>query len=114
MNGEKQIGRTKAFFSRGGGGILAVAVIILIFLLCATWLKSLIFGILLACLLLPLEHFYEDHVFMKRERKGLIRRVRERFSGKKLSDAEEKKLLRQQKIFKASLSSFRLSRSLSE
>lgn len=106
MNGENRSERKKAFFSRGGAGILAVAVIILIFLLCATWLKSLIFGILLACLLLPLEHFFEDRVFRREERKGLFRRVRERFSAKKLSEAEERKLLRQQKIFKASLSAF--------
>ncbi|MBO4646566.1 MAG: AI-2E family transporter [Lentisphaeria bacterium] len=40
-------------------GILVALVVILLFILAATFLKSLIFGIILACFFLPLEKFYE-------------------------------------------------------
>ena len=105
MDTEKQTEKISNFLSRGGAGVLAAVVIILVFLLCATWLKSLVFGILIASLLLPLEHFCEDFIFVKPERIGLIHRIRDRFSGKTRTPEEEKKLLRQQKIFKASLTS---------
>ena len=40
-------------------GILVALAVIAIFILAATFLKSLIFGIILACFFLPLEKFYE-------------------------------------------------------
>ena len=43
-------------------GILAALVIIAIFFLTAKYLQSVIFGLLLACLLLPLEKFYESRI----------------------------------------------------
>ena len=46
-----------------GAGILVALAIILIFILAATFLKSLFFGIILACFLLPLEKFFENKFF---------------------------------------------------
>ena len=40
-------------------GILVALVVIILFILAATFLKSLIFGLILACFFLPLEKFYE-------------------------------------------------------
>ncbi|MBQ4328633.1 MAG: AI-2E family transporter [Lentisphaeria bacterium] len=40
-------------------GIIAALVIIAVFMLTAKYLQSVIFGLLLACILLPLEHFFE-------------------------------------------------------
>ena len=98
--------KKKHFFSRflqhGGAGVLAAIVIILIFLLCATWLKSLVYGILLTFILLPLERFYQNNVFRKEE-KGWIARLKDRFSKKKLSEEQEKKILREKRVFKSSL-----------
>ena len=78
------------FLYHGGTGVLASVLIILIFLLCATWLKSLVFGVLLACILLPLERFYEEKVFGRRT----------------CSPEEQKKKERQKKVFKASFAAF--------
>ena len=44
-------------------GILVALAVILIFILVATFLKSLIFGIILAFFFLPLEKFFENHFF---------------------------------------------------
>ena len=46
-----------------GAGILVALAIILIFILAATFLRSLFFGIILACFLLPLEKFFENQFF---------------------------------------------------
>lgn len=46
-----------------GAGILVALAIILIFILAATFLRSLVFGIILACFLLPLEKFFENKFF---------------------------------------------------
>jgi predicted PurR-regulated permease PerM len=43
-------------------GLIAALVIILIFFLTAKFLQSVIFGLLLACILLPLEKFYEKRL----------------------------------------------------
>lgn len=90
------------FLQRGGAGILASAVIILAFLVCATWLRSLVFGLTLTVVLLPLERFFQDHVFRKEEKNWLARQ-KEKFAKKHLSEEEEKKLLKQRRVFKSSL-----------
>jgi len=50
---------TSLLRSGTAAGILVALVVIAIFILAATFLKSLIFGIILACFFLPLEKFYE-------------------------------------------------------
>ena len=42
-----------------GAGILVALAVIAIFILAATFLKSLVFGVILACFFLPLEKFFE-------------------------------------------------------
>ena len=101
--------RSRKYFSdfihQGGGGIVASVVIILIFLLCATWLKSLFFGIVLACILLPLERFFYDNIFAKVCRKNIrIKPGKRRFSRKSAPGETEKKSV-QMKIFHSSLAS---------
>ena len=90
------------FMKHGGAGVVAAAVIILIFLICATWLKSLVYGILLALVLLPLERFFQEKIF-RNEKKGWFSRFRDRIRKKNLSPEEEQKLLKQKCIFKSSL-----------
>ena len=51
-----------------GAGILAALVVILVFIVTATLLRSVIFGLILAYLLLPLEKFFERR---QREKRGL-------------------------------------------
>ena len=51
-----------------GHGVLAVLIIIAVFVLAAKFLQSVIFGLILACLRLPLENFFERHL---REKRGL-------------------------------------------
>lgn len=92
----------RKFMKRGGAGVLAAVLIILIFLICATWLRSLVFGVLLACVLLPVERFYLDKVFCHNEKKGWFLRFKERFSKKELTPEEQEKQLKQQRVFKAS------------
>ena len=65
------------FLHHGGAGVLASLGIILIFLICATWLKSLIFGLLLAIVLLPLERFFQEKIF-RSEKKGFFTRLKEK------------------------------------
>ena len=48
-----------------GAGILVALAVILIFILAATFLKSLFFGIILACFILPLEKFFENKFFQR-------------------------------------------------
>ena len=50
-------------------GVLAVLLIIAVFILTAKWLQSVVFGLLLACILLPLEKFFEKKI---EQRKGII------------------------------------------
>ncbi len=54
---------------RSGAGVLAVLVIIGVFILTATLLKSVIFGLIGAYILLPLEQFFERKL---RSRRGII------------------------------------------
>ena len=90
------------FLHHGGAGIIASVMIILIFLMCATWLRSLVYGMVLAVILLPLERFFHDKVF-RTEKKGWFTCLKEKFSHKHSPEEEEKKLLKQQRIFKSSL-----------
>ncbi len=53
---------------RSGTGVLIVLGIVAIFLLLATWLRPVAFGLILAYLLLPLEKFFERRI---REKRGL-------------------------------------------
>ena len=55
-----------------GAGILVALAIILIFILAATYLKSLFFGIILACFLLPLEKFFEKKFFKWPVPRGIL------------------------------------------
>lgn len=50
-------------------GIIATLVIIAVFILTAKYMQSVIFGVLLACILLPIEKFYEKRIVA---RKGLV------------------------------------------
>ena len=52
-----------------GAGILAALVILLIFILTATWLKSVIFGLGLAALMFPVEQYFERKL---KRKKGLL------------------------------------------
>lgn len=47
-------------------GIIAALVVIVLFVLAAKYLQSLIFGLLLACILLPLEGFFEKRLRLKK------------------------------------------------
>ncbi len=50
-------------------GVLAVLIIIAVFILTAKWLQSVVFGLILACIFLPLEKFFEKKI---EQRKGFI------------------------------------------
>ena len=54
---------TAAKVLNSGAGLAVALVVILVFILAATFLKSLIFGIILAYFLLPLEKYFEKHFF---------------------------------------------------
>ena len=49
-----------------GAGLAVALVVIIVFILAATFLKSLIFGIILAYFFLPLEKYFEKHFFNTR------------------------------------------------
>ena len=61
------------------------------------------YGIIIACILLPLERFYQDNVFRKKSKKGWIARFKERIANKKRTPEEEEKQSTQYRIFQASL-----------
>ena len=52
-----------------GAGILAALIILFIFILTATWLKSVIFGLVLASLMFPVEQYFEKKF---KKKKGLL------------------------------------------
>lgn len=54
---------------RSGAGILAALIILLIFILTATWLKSVIYGLILASLMFPVEQYFEKKF---KKKKGLL------------------------------------------
>ncbi|MCM8535701.1 MAG: AI-2E family transporter [Lentisphaeraceae bacterium] len=55
--------RTHSTLVRSGAGVFAALVIIFIFILMATFLKSVLFGIILAYFFLPLQKWYADSFF---------------------------------------------------
>ncbi|MBR2509470.1 MAG: AI-2E family transporter [Lentisphaeria bacterium] len=55
----KSKGEKRKKLLRSGAGILAALIILLIFILTATWLKSVIFGLILASLMFPIEQYFE-------------------------------------------------------
>lgn len=57
-NGEKRRQRLR----NSSRGIMAALLIVLIFLLTAKYLQSVIFGLLLACIMLPIEKFFEKRL----------------------------------------------------
>lgn len=57
----------KRFLYRGGAGILAAVVLILLFILAVTWFRPVAFGLMLAYLFLPLEKLYEWLLFGARK-----------------------------------------------
>ena len=63
--------RTHSSLVRSGAGVLAALVIIFIFILMATFLKSVLFGIILAYFFLPLQKWYADSFFHN----GFVARV---------------------------------------
>lgn len=63
----KSIKRKKLLSS--GAGILAALIILFIFILTATWLKSVIFGLVLASLMFPVEQYFERKF---KRKKGLL------------------------------------------
>lgn len=54
---------------RSGAGILAALIVLLIFILTATWLQSVIYGLVLAALMFPIEQYFERKFDSK---KGLL------------------------------------------
>ena len=99
-----------------GAGILVALAVIAIFILAATFLKSLVFGIILACFFLPLEKFFEKHFFQWRGIRACcsffdriarpFRCLKDRLAGKNElppEEAAEKK--RQQLVFRACVAS---------
>ena len=53
--------RRRALMKSGAGLIIAIVVII-VFILAATWLKSVLFGTIFAYIFLPLEKYFEKHL----------------------------------------------------
>lgn len=47
---------------KSGAGIIAALVVLLVFILTATWLLSLLIGLILAYIFLPMEKWYERHL----------------------------------------------------
>ncbi len=47
---------------KSGAGIVAALVVLLVFILTATWLLSLLIGLILAYIFLPMEKWYEHHL----------------------------------------------------
>ena len=81
-------------------GVTVALVVILVFILAATFLKSLVFGIILAYFFLPLEKFFEKRFFQYRPVKAVrgafrsilepVRKFRIRISGAKEPSPEER------------------------
>ena len=95
-----------------GAGILVALAVIVIFILAATFLKSLVFGIILACFFLPLEKFFEKHFLQWRGVRWIcsisdavtapFRYLRNRLAGKaQCSPEEEAEKQRRQLIARA-------------
>jgi len=63
----------KSKIFRSGSGMFAALLVILLFILAATFLKTLVFGIIAAYFLLPLEKFFERRVFRTRVAETVFR-----------------------------------------
>ncbi|MBQ9338648.1 MAG: AI-2E family transporter [Lentisphaeria bacterium] len=82
-----------------GAGILAALAVIAVFILAATFLKSLFFGLIIACFLLPVEKFFEKKVFQLSAFRALFaffdwldrpfRRMKMRLAGGRIPSPEE-------------------------
>lgn len=59
LTNAKNKGAKRKKLLSSGAGILAALIILLIFILTATWLKSVIFGLALAALMFPVEQYFE-------------------------------------------------------
>ena len=99
-----------------GAGILVALAVIAIFILAATFLKSLVFGIILACFFLPLEKFFEKRVFQWRGIRACcsffdwiaapVRYLKDRLAGKSESTPEDRtEKQRRQLVFRACFTS---------
>ena len=82
-----------------GAGILVALAVIAVFILAATFLKSLFFGLILACFLLPVEKFFERKVVQTRAVRAAedffdwlarpFRRLKMRLSGGRIESRTE-------------------------
>jgi len=98
--GSREKGSGKTLVSGTWAGIAVALVVILLFILAATFLKSLIFGLILAYFFLPLEKFFENRVFQYRPVKSVcralgflyepVRKFRVRIAGAKEPSQKEK------------------------
>jgi predicted PurR-regulated permease PerM len=92
---------------KSGAGIIAAVVVLLIFILTATFLKSVLFGLILAYFFLPLEKWYERRVFSRRAAlfpgrflavlMAPFTRVRERLTGRSSRGADPAEREKQRK-----------------
>ncbi len=97
----------RAKIIRSGTGIVLALIVIGLFILIATWLSSLLFGLALAYLFLPLEQYLEKRIARRKSHKGgffrrlsTLKRIRE--DGKyKLSEEEIQRRQQQALITKA-------------
>ncbi len=100
-----------------GAGILVALAVIAIFILAATFLKSVVFGIILACFFLPLEKFFEKKFFQWRGVRMLcsvfdtlaapFRYLKDRVAGKNQYSPKELAEIRRRKLIaRASITSF--------
>jgi len=95
-SGEKLSG---VLYTGTGAGILVALAVIAIFILAATFLKSVVFGIILACFFLPLEKFFEKKFLQWRGVRGFcalsdavaapFRSLKNRLAGKAQYSPEE-------------------------
>ncbi len=100
-----------------GAGLAVALVVILVFILAATYLKSVFFGFILAYLCLPLEKFFENRVFRNRfvirisalieKMMSPVYRLREKLSrgygGKNRSQSETRRKMKESLVLKSSV-----------
>ncbi len=101
-----------------GAGIAVALVVILLFVFAATFLKSLVFGIIAAYFLLPLEKFFEKRVLRSRIVKQIsallslfaspFLRLRDRLMRKRspLSPEKQKEIQRERLVLKSCIAAF--------
>ena len=118
MENEKQTaGKIVRVLKSGtAAGILAALAVLAVFILAATYLRSLFFGIILAIFLLPLEKFFECHVFQWRWMQTLcavlgwpwlqVSKLIDRVAGKVPTPAEIAERRRKRLILSSSVCAF--------